>query len=273
MSCFESAKVNRLSVCGAQFSRLLWGAALSLQVACASSATPTQTPEQPLVQESEASTSMTESEPVAEVAEEIGPLAIPTTCHGESEVCVPDPKWVRSLCEDVYPAVALYLFQKSAPFTHGYLTRKVRAVNASGGATSGDEWLRFDEEVVLLYSRSAGAGGMQVSGAEGGYDALRWDGSCVTLDHSEVRLQRPPQPVAAAVNWRAIGKDMQKSLKGNPAIKKAYLARKKECKGAFSGTVTKRCVQLDKKLNRVIVDTLEKGDVSVPEPKRRPAAD
>lgn len=199
-----------------------------------------------------------------------GPWDIPGECHNSGDPCTPNPKWVKKLCEDVYPAVALYLFSKSSPFTHGYLSRKTRAVNASGGATSGDEWLAFDEEVVLLYHRQEDLGGMQVSGSGGGYDALRLDGSCVTLGAEEVRLQRPPQPKYAKVPWRYIGEDMQDALRENEAIKEAYIERRKECKGAFSGSVTKACVTKDEKLNRVIIDALAGGTVEIPQPQSRP---
>ncbi len=199
-----------------------------------------------------------------------GPWDIPSECHKGSDPCTPNPKWVKKLCEDVYPAVALYLFSKSSPFTHGYLSRKTRAVNASGGATSGDEWLSFDEEVVLLYHRQEDMGGMQVSGSGGGYDAMRLDGSCVTLGAEEVRLERPPTPKYAKVPWRYIGDDMQDALRQNDEIKEAYMERRKECKGAFSGSVSKACVTKDEKLNRVIIDALAAGTVEIPQPQARP---
>jgi hypothetical protein len=177
---------------------------------------------------------------------------------------------VRKLCADVYPAVALYLFSKQSPFTHGYLSRKTRAVNASGGATSGDEWLAFDEEVVLLHYRQADTGGIQVSGAGGGYEAMRLDGSCVTLGSDEVRLDVPPQPKYAKVPWRYIGDDMQDALREVPAVKEAYIARRKECKGAFSGNVSKQCVQRDEELNNTIIVALTSGEAQLPQPSLRP---
>ena len=161
-------------------------------------------------QGSESAASAPEEETEAEAS---GPAAIPNTCHNGDSPCTASPKWVKRLCSDVYPAVALYLNQPDSPFTRGYLSRKTKAINASGGVTSGDEWLEFDEQVVLLFHRSAGPGGMQVSGAEGGFDAIRWDGSCVTLDGSEVRLQKPPSPKTANIDWRYLGEDVQDALK------------------------------------------------------------
>lgn len=227
------------------------------------------------VPESEAPPPVTEpaveagSAPAEEVASG-GPSAIPSECHREGGICTADPKWVKDLCSDLYPDVALYLFQKSSPFAHGYLTRKTKAVNASGGVTSGDEWLAFDEEVVLLIHRVPRAGGVQVSGAEGGYDAIRLDGSCVTLDSTEVTLSVPPSPKYARIDWRYLGDDVEEQLKGNRPIFEAYVARKKECKGAFSGEVSKKCVDLDNKLNSKIVRSLKDGSLSLTPPAKRP---
>jgi hypothetical protein len=173
------------------------------------------------------------------------------------------------LCADLYPDVALYLFRKDSPFSHGYITRKTKAVNASGGVTSGDEWLSFDEEVVVLFERRAG-GGIQVSGAEGGFDALRVDGSCVTLDSTELTFTRPPKAKYASVQWRYLGDDIQEALKANTTVFDTYVARKKECKGAYSGDVSKKCMDLDAKLNAIIIDGLKSGTVSIPEPQKRP---
>lgn len=199
-----------------------------------------------------------------------GPWNIPTKCHDGDRPCTANPKWVKKLCEDVYPAVALYVFSKSSPFTHGYLSRKTRAVNASGGATSGDEWLAFDEEVVLLHHRAADLGGMQVSGAGSSYEAMRLDGSCVTLGSDEVRLDVPPAPKYAKVPWRYIGDDMQDALREVPAVRDAYIARRQECKGAFSGSVSQKCVQKDEALNAAIIRAVVGGEVELPQPSLRP---
>jgi len=177
---------------------------------------------------------------------------------------------VKKLCQDVYPGVALYLFQSKSPFTHSYLSRKTKAVNASGGATSGSEWLAFDEEVVLLYARIPSSSGIVVSGAEGGYDAMRLDGSCVTLDASEVTMDVPPSPKYTEVPWRYLGDDMEAALLKVPAIKEAYIARRKECKGAFSGEVSAKCVKLDAALNATIVASLKNGVTDLPQPASRP---
>lgn len=203
--------------------------------------------------------------------EAAGPMDIPTSCHKGGDPCTADPKWVRRLCSDVYPAVALFVFQEKSPFTRGYISaRQVRAVNASGGVTSGEEYLQFDEEVVLLHYRPAASGGIQVSGAGDSYEAMRLDGSCVTLGDDEVRTNVPPKAKFVKVPWRFIGDDMQNALLAVPAIKTAYIARRTECKGAFSGTVTDKCIKRDEELDAAILSALKTGEIDLPQPQSRP---
>ena len=193
---------------------------------------------------------------------------IPTKCHKQSDPCVPAPKFVEALCSDTYPGVTLHLFAPSAPWSRGYLKGKVKAWNASGGVSDNEAWLEFDEEVVLLKKRG-GPEGIQVSGAEGGYDAIRWDGSCVTLDASEVTLSAPPKPKAAKVEWRFLDAATQDALRESELVTEAYRARRKECKGAVSGTVSKKCVVADQKLSEAIVEHV-RGGGSLGTPEKMP---
>ncbi len=196
-------------------------------------------------------------------------LGIPTKCFKDGDVCTPDPKWVKRLCNNVYRTVALHMFNGKSPWTRGYLTRKTKAWNASGGATSGDEWLAFDEEVILLFERKSDLGGMQVSGAMGGFDALRWDGSCVTLSGNEVTTTKAPSPKHARVEWRFLEKPTQEALRKDERIDEAYRGRRKECKGQFSGTVSKKCVTKDEELISTIVEVVGEG-VELPAPETLP---
>lgn len=228
-----------------------------------SAAAPESSEESP----SEATSSDEGGEPseAAEAAEEEASSGIPTKCYKNSDPCVPPPKFVEGLCSDTFPAVTLHLFAPSAPWSKGYLKGKVKAWNASGGVSDNEAWLEFDEEVVLLKKRG-GPQGIQVSGAEGGYDALRWDGSCVTLDASEVSLSAPPRPKAAKVEWRFLDGATQEALRQSDDVTEAYRARRKECKGATSGTVSKKCVVADEKLSQVIVDHVRSGgELGTPE--------
>lgn len=194
---------------------------------------------------------------------------MPDKCSGKGSACVPDPKWVRKLCNGVYPNVALAMFRGGSPWTRGYVTRKTKAWNASGGASAGDEWVAFDEEVVLLYERVVDAGGMQVSGAGGGYDALRWDGSCITLSTEEVTTQKAPSPKHGRIDWRYLEEGMQEALRKDEKVSNAVRDRKKECKGAFSGEVSDKCVKADSALTAAIV-TAVRGGIELPTPAKLP---
>ncbi|MGC4091510.1 MAG: hypothetical protein QM756_27250 [Polyangiaceae bacterium] len=148
------------------------------------------------------------------------------------------------------------------------MTRKTEAWNASGGASAGG-YLEFDEEVLILAERKADTGGMQVSGAGGGYDAIRWDGSCVTLSGEELTQNRPPAPKNPNIEWRFLDDNVQEALRKDEKVNSAYLGRRKECKGAVSGDVSDKCVKADKALSEAIV-TFLRGGGAVPVPTTLP---
>jgi len=192
---------------------------------------------------------------------------VPTKCFKAGSLCTPDPKFVKRLCNGRYPSVGLYLFSNPS-WTRGYLTRRTQAWNASGGASAGG-WVEFDEEVLILYARVADAGGMQVSGAGGSYDALRWDGSCVTLQSEEVTLSKPPTPKYPAIEFRFLDDDTQEALRKDEKINAAWRDRRKECKGATSGDVSLKCVKADEALTRGVIGFV-RGGGALPEPKKLP---
>lgn len=194
---------------------------------------------------------------------------LPTQCASPGgKLCVPNPKFVDRLCSDSYPGVALYMFSKAQPWTHAYLNRTTKAWNASGGASEVAK-LEFDEEVLVLRKRGAPKGGIQVSGANGSYDVLRWDGSCATLDANEITMKRPPHPKAAHVYYRYLATPVQDSLRADAKVTKAYRERRKQCKGATMGEVSLKCVHADKGLSEAIVDFV-RGGGTVAKPSKVP---
>jgi hypothetical protein len=240
-----------------------------LAVSCGGSKTP---PEAPNASEAKTSAAdaKTSDDPPAEETTAAPTTAdgLPKECAKKGGTCVPPKGFVQKLCSGSYPAVGLYLFANKSPWTHGYLRGRTKAWNASGGA-SDNGWLEFDEEVLILAERKADTGGMQVSGAGASYDALRWDGSCVTLSSEEVTLDKPPAPKSAKVEWRFLDDNVQEALRANEAVNKAYLGRRQECKGATSGDVSMKCVKADQKLSDEIVAYVRSGG-SLPAPTKRP---
>jgi hypothetical protein len=195
---------------------------------------------------------------------------LPSECYEKgAKLCLPPPAFVKRLCSGFYPDVALAMLSKGAPWSRGYLrVKSAEAWNASGGVSSQDK-IVFDEEFVLLTRREANTGGMTVSGAGGGYDVLRWDGSCASLQDDEVTLTTSPSPKAAKIPWKNLDDKVQAALLANEKINKAYMDRRKECKGATMGDVTDKCVKLDDKLGAVIVDYVRKVG-NIPPPNKLP---
>jgi hypothetical protein len=148
-----------------------------------------------------------------------------------------------------------------------YLTRETEAVNASGGASLEGK-LAFDEEVLILRHRG-GDSAIVVGSGSGSYDALRWNGSCVSLDAEELTQDVPPSAKFSHIEWRWLGDDTQAALRQDPVVDKTYIARKRECKGVTLGAVSKKCEVLDKQLAEVVVKSVRDG-LSIPEPENRP---
>jgi hypothetical protein len=192
---------------------------------------------------------------------------VPETCPASGE-CLPPAAWVKKLCDDVYQDVALYMFRNETPWQRMYLTRETDAMNASGGASVVGR-IAFDEEVIVLRHRVPKDDGVQISGEGGSYDALRWNGSCVSLDASEVTHERPPKPKASRVEWRWMSDQMVAALRKDSKIDEVYLARRKECKGVSVGRVSKRCEELDHELVDVVVAYVRAGH-PVPQPGHQP---
>ncbi len=237
-------------------------------VACGGSKPPAEAPAAGKAEpvEKAATDAPATSAPASKPASSAG---LPKTCAKKNGACVPPRPFVEKLCAGDYPSVALYLFGNGLPWTRGYLKGRTKAWNASGGA-SDNTWLEFDEEVLVLAERKADLGGMQVSGGGGAsYDALRWDGSCVTLSGDELTLDKPPAPKTSKVEWRFLDDNVQEALRAVPAINDAYLARRKECKGVTSGEVSAKCVKADDKLSAEIVKYL-RGGGALPEPTKIP---
>src|SRR5690349_2884466 len=61
------------------------------------------------------------------------PSGVPMSCASQDgNVCLPDPAFVKRVCNGSYPDVALLLFSKDAPFTRVYLKGDLDGWNAEG---------------------------------------------------------------------------------------------------------------------------------------------
>lgn len=166
---------------------------------------------------------------------------------------------MERLCSSRYPDFALVLFRKDTPWTRGYVTQPVEAWNASGGMSSSIKLAQF-EEVLVLRQRSASSGGIVVSGSSGSFDALRWDGHCVSLESHEVTLKPPSAMTAhASIPWKFLDEKTRDALIEEPKIKAAVERRIKDCKGAALGDVSPQCVRAESALSAVIVNYVRQG--------------
>lgn len=239
---------------------------VSVLVGCGGSAPPPEAPKTAAAEPEAAPADPAKDESAAEKAPES--TGIPTACEKQdNDVCAVPKDFLKRLCGGTFLNVALVMFDKNAPWTHGYLTRKTQAWNAEGGASQND-FLEFDEEVLLLAARMPPKGGMQVSGA-GGYQALRWNGACVTLASEEVTMRKPPAPKHPRIEWRYVDDPMREALRKDSTVDQAAVTLKKECHGVSTGDVSKKCEVADGKLVDAIVQYVSSG-AELPTPSKLP---
>ena len=225
----------------------------------------TPTPDEPVSGESATPTADSPDGPEAPAADgestkAAEPAGIPTACADPSaQYCTPGKRFARRLCEGDFPTVALGMFGSGTPWTKAYLGRKTKAWSASGAGSSNEEIPRDEEVVVLEHRGPPDLGGIQVSGASGGFEVIRWNGNCVTLQEGELLFDPPPRPKIARIVWKRIEMDTRDALREDDKVNEAYLQHRKHCKGVSMGKVSLECVKADKKLGQVIADYVRDG--------------
>ena len=168
-------------------------------------------------------------------------------------MCTPPNDFVERLCNKNFAEAALVLFAKDSPWTRMYMTGSVEAWYASGGAALRAK-LMFDEEVIVLRRRVPPKGGMVIGDGSGGFDVLRWDGYCYSLEAGQVTIKLPPAPRRALVKFFRLGKRMQDAMLESKQVTLAYAKRMKECGGATAGEVTLACEKADTALSNATID-------------------
>ncbi len=208
-------------------------------------------------------------EPGAAAGAKSPDTGLPTTCTTVEELCLPPRAFVKQLCLDAYTGAAFRLLEQGSPYSRGYVrSREIKAVNTLGGPSS-DVSLRFGEEVVIL-TRTGGPGPhqMQVSGM-GGYDVLRWDGTCATLSDGELARRAPVPPRYAPFSWKYIDENIQKALLADEAVATARRNHRKHCHGVSLGRISAACADAEAKLSDSVVAAV-RGGISLPLPDRMP---
>ena len=194
--------------------------------------------------------------------------SLPDHCARGKRECVPPPGWVKRLCDDVYPDVALNMFKPGTRWQRLYMLARAEPFNASGGASLlGDKMERGEE--VLALKRRDNDGELQV-GDNSGYDVLRWNGACATIhDGDFARAPLRQGIVHSKIEWRRLGLDLRKALEEQPDISAAQNARRKACHGMGVGEVSKDCEVYDRKFMDEIIRYVADGG-AIPPPSRLP---
>ncbi|HYJ10289.1 MAG TPA: hypothetical protein VEX18_14800 [Polyangiaceae bacterium] len=187
---------------------------------------------------------------------------IPRRCAKGSKhrgECLPPPGWVKRLCDDVYPDVALHMFSPGTPWKRLYMLARADPFNASGGASLLGDKLERGEEVIALKRRQQNEGGIQVGEDNAGYDVLRWNGACATIHDGDYAEDRPSRIVQSKIEWRRLSLPLRQALEAQPDISAAYEARRKSCKGRNFGRVEGDCETNDRLLMQEIVRYIQSG--------------
>ncbi len=209
-------------------------------------------------------------EPAAPVKVVAEPKTMPDKCSERStaEVCLPPDYFATALCNKDFPTVALAMFAEGTPWTRGYSLTTSAAWNASGGGSSNEKMVRF-EELLVLRQRVPKAGGIQVSGSGTSYDVLRWDGSCVTLQQGELTFRVPPKKRNTRIVYKRLERHVRDTLKLVPELRPTYLRHRKECKGVSMGAVSAKCEKVAYVFSDAIAAYVRKSG-GVPTPKKLP---
>jgi hypothetical protein len=192
---------------------------------------------------------------------------LPWRCRKSKPPCMPPPTFVKRLCQDVYPDVALHMFKPGTPWRRFYMLHNAEPFNASGGASLMGDKMRRGEEVIALMRRNPRSG-VQVSDIAG-WDVLRWNGACATIHDGEFSTDPPSDPGHARVEWKSLGLEQRLAFEAEPRFLEIYEQRRKSCKGITIGRVTADCEKDDKLLADEIVRHVRNG-MQLPKPKKIP---
>jgi hypothetical protein len=199
------------------------------------------------------------------------PADLPHLCTGAGRDCYPPEDFVGLLCQEKYSGVAIKMFDKSAPWQHGYLKVKdVAAVNSHGGPNANTrlEWL---EEVVVLRLRPNKYRQM-VADMPQSYDVLRFDGTCATLAEDEFTARRPPLPYLpryAPFVWVQIDAAIRRALSQDMKVEKARLNQTELCHGTLLTGGSGACREATQQLARAILSAINSGS-TIPLPDQLP---
>jgi hypothetical protein len=165
------------------------------------------------------------------------------------------------LCQKKYSGVAIKMFEKAAPWQHGYIIVKdVAAVNSHGGPVANTR-LEFLEEVVVLRMRPNKYREM-VADMPTSYDVFRFDGTCATLAEDEFMTRKPVLPPRyAPFFWAQIDPAIRRALSQDSKVDKARLNQTELCHGSILTGGHAACKDATQQLARAILSATSNGSV------------
>jgi hypothetical protein len=191
----------------------------------------------------------------------------PQRCASRKGECLPPAEWVNKLCDDIYPDLALHLFNPKTPWKRLYMRARADAFNASGGMSLVGDMMQPGEEVIALRRRN-NDGPLRV-GENAGYDVFRWNGACATIHDGDFTADAPAEIKHASIEWRRLGLPMRQALEAEPNIGRVYELRHEKCKGKSIGIVSDECEKYDHLLTDQVVEYVRNGG-KLPRPSRLP---
>jgi hypothetical protein len=194
--------------------------------------------------------------------------AVPTTCAAPGAACFPPASFVERLCRSTHPSVALFMFQSASPWQRAYVAFETKAWTTSPHGSESDRLLAGEEVLLLQSDLDPNATGLQTSAAAS-YAALRWDGSCVKLTQEELQSELPLVRRIAHIEWNWLDDNLQTALRADAAIDDAVQSRRKVCKGARTGNLSKPCQIATERLVKLVEAYVRSGK-GIPEPTTLP---
>jgi hypothetical protein len=163
-----------------------------------------------------------------------------------SEGCFASEAYRTWLCGRSDPSVTVALFRKGTPWTRAYVARDLESWDPS--RLSRKVRLSLDEEVVVLHPYKP-TGGVVMVGASNtrgwtSVDALRADGTCVSLMSDEITMKRPPAPKHAPIAWEKLPDHTRTELLASPELRKKADLVTKACTSAGEPRCMKAKTQL-----------------------------
>jgi hypothetical protein len=174
------------------------------------------------------------------------PAATCEKAGDDSDACFARDDYREWLCGRTDPSAAVALFRKGTPWTRAYVTRDLDSWDPS--RRSHKTHLALDEEVIVLHPYKPTGGVMIVGGtnAQGwtSLDAVRVDGTCVSLMADEVSMKRPPAPKHAPIAWDRLPDHARTELLASPDLRKKADQMERACTKAAEPRCAKAKGQL-----------------------------